>query len=239
MNKKLLAIITLILLFTSATAYAFFKQYPPYKFKDGSSKHLEAEPVVSHDKSEYKSKDGMVYARLKDANNTLDFLLKEDKTVLVFQKDREMSIPHAVYSVDLDKNGLKDFIVIYNYRGVGLEGYHDKVDIFLKRNDGKFQKISYDTMSAGLEDFIDLNKDGEFEIIITDVYSDKKHSYFTYNIYEINSYRLTNADSKFKGFPKFVWMTNKENDKSTTHLTKAEKAMHTNQKNSSIQYSEV
>jgi hypothetical protein len=150
--------------------------------------------------------------------------------------ERETPMPWAVYRVDLDKNGLEDFIIFYSYRGCGLAASADKVEIFLKKQGGEYQKISYDVMSAGIEDFIDLNHDGQYEVIITDFYSGKKHNYFTYSIYEFKDYKLVNADLKFSGFPKFVWITYKPNDKDTTHLTDDEKAQHVDKKNESINY---
>lgn len=239
MDKKQL-IVGLLLFFCVPVVSAYFENYPPYKFKNGPFKHLEAQELVSFDKSDYKSKDGKVVAKLTDSgDDAYEFILKVGTTILADKKDDQVPLPYAVYMADLDKNGLQDFILISNYRGVGLGAFNDKVDIYLKKADLSYQQVTYDTMSADLGDFIDLNKDGKYEVIITDMYSGDKHNYFTYDIYEIEDYELVNANVKFKGFPKFVWITDNPNDKDTVHLTKELRAARTKEKNASIKYADI
>lgn len=223
----------------SKFGFSYFDNYPPYTFKNGPPSHLEAKTLVDFDKSKYKSRDGKIVARLQEKADSFDFFLKDGKLVLAQIKEEAPPLPNSVYQVDLDSNGLKDVIIFYNYRGNGLGAQKDKVEIFLKKKQGAYQKISYDTLSGGLEDFVDLDKDGRYEVIITDFYSGSKHNYFTYNIYKLTNYKLVNADAQFKGFSKFVWITYKRNDKDTTHLTQEEKLLHTEQKNNSIQYGEL
>jgi len=243
MNKKQLLIATLILLFTSTATYAYFENYPPYKFKNDPPMHIKAKLLVDLNKPEFKSGDGVIVASLSETAEESNFLLKEGKTTLLNRniKTREevAPIPHAVYQFDLDNNGLKDFIILSSYRGAGLAGYNDVVEILLKKQDGSYANITYDTMKSGIEDFVDLNKNDECEIIITGFHFDNKHNYFTYNIYEIKNYKLVNADSKFKGFPKFIWNTNKPNDKDTKHLTKEQRCYLSNEKDSSIYYNKI
>ena len=241
MNSKQLIVGSLILfrIFCS-DALAYFDNYPPYKFKDRIPQHLEVQSLVDFDNPEYKSKDGEVVARLKDpGDNTYDFFIQEGNRVLVNKKDREIPLPYALYRVDLDKNGLEDLIVFSNYRGCGLASQQGAVDIFLNKQDGSYQKISYDTMASGPEDFVDLDKDGRYEVIITDFYGGDKHNYFTYDIYEFKDYRLLNVDTKFKGFPKFIWFTDNPNDKDTVHLTKEQRMAHTKEKDKAIKYGEI
>lgn len=195
--------------------------------------------MVDSDKSRYESKDGEILAMFKEKADSFDFILKDGKLVLAQTKDDNPPLPYSVYQADLDKNGLKDFIIFYSYREDGFGAFRDKVEIFLKKKQGAYRKISYDTYSAGLEDFVDLNKDGKFEVIITDFYGGSKHNYFTYNIYKISNYKLVNADNQFEGFPMFIWFTDKGNDKDTSHLTQEERRACTKRKNSSIQYEEV
>jgi hypothetical protein len=237
-SKYILSI--LILFYCCDSASAYFENYPPYKFKNGPPKHLQDEPLIhlDYDGTEFKSGDGKVSVILTKTPN-YSFLVQEGKSVLVNKKNDEPPLPTRIYWVDVDKNGLKDFIVIYNYQMVGLGGYEDMIEIFLKRENNSYQKICYNSMSSGPEDFFDLDKDGRYEVVITDFYSGDEHNYFTYNIYEFKDYKLVNADTKFKDFPKFVWITFKPNDKNTTHLTKKQKVLHTNEKNNSIKYREV
>lgn len=220
-------------------SFAYFDNYPPYSFKKGPPSHLEAKSLVDFDKSRYKSRDGKIIARLKEKADSFDFLLKDGKLLLARIRDDSVPLPNSVYHVDLDGNGLKDFIIFYNYRGNGLGAQKDRVEIYLKKKQGVYQKISYDTYSSGLEDFVDLDKDGKFRVIITDFYSGDKHNYFTYNIYKFAGYKLVNADDAFKGFPKFIWITYKKNDKDTAHLTQEERSSFAEKKNNSIQYEEI
>jgi len=236
MRMSRIFLITFFILLCCTSAFCYFDEYPPYRFKDDRPKYLTLDPLVSLDKAEYKSKDGRVTARLKETSDTLDLIVQEEGKVLVKMNVKETPLPYAVYQYDIDRNGLEDFIIFYNYRGCGLAASSDKVEIYLKQNNHSYQKISLDAMSSGLEDFVDLNKDGKYEVIVTGFYGGKDHNYFTYNIYEFSGGKLVNADLKFKGFPKFIWYTDKKNDKDTKHLSNKERAKHTEEKNSSIEY---
>mgnify|MGYP001596046551 CR=1 FL=1 len=209
MNKKQLIFGMVISLFWVSLATAYIENYPPYRLKDGPPKYLPKTPLKD------LSKSGLKYIADK----------KNDPKLL------------EVYCADLDENGLRDFIVFSSERGNGLAAYIVMVDILLQTKKDQYQKISYDTMANDpIKDFVDLNQDGQYEIIITDLYYGDKHNYFTYKVYEFRDYRLINADAKFKGFPKFIWITYKPNDKDTTHLTKQERAKHVEEKNRSIKY---
>lgn len=233
--------LTLLSLFYS-NAFPYFDKYPPFLFKESSPAHLETKPLVDLDKPRYLSKDGKISAVLKEDATDFDsfnFILKDGNLVLVQIKKDTPFYPYSVYQADLDQNGFKDFIIFYSYRENGFGAFRDRVEILLKKREGVYQKISYDTFSAGLEDFVDLNKDGRYEVIITSLYGGNKHNYFTYNVYKISAYMLKNADNQFKGFPRFIWFTYKENDKNTVHLTQDEKRLHTHDKNMSIDYEEI
>ena len=103
---------------------------------------------------------------------------------------------------------------------------------------GGFEKISYYTFDAGIEDFIGPDKNGKYKVIITGFYQGNRHNYISYNIYEIKNYHLINADAKVKGFPKFIWYSNKPNDKDSGSLTQQERHLHAKEKNNSIHYEE-
>lgn len=239
--NRIVFILSLVCLL-SRPLLGYDKDYPPYRFKDGPPKHLVAAPIVDGlDKNRYTSKDGRIEVRLNETfHKALDFLLKDgDITLMRMGEDLGQAIPYAVYMADLDGNGLADFIVLSNYRGCGLAARMDKVDIFLKIASLKYIHIAYDTLDSGLEDFVDLNNDGRFEAIITDLISGKSHNYFGYSIYEFKGYKLENCDSKVKGFPKFVWYSYKPNDKDATQLTAKERFAAIRSKNNKIEYQEL
>jgi hypothetical protein len=203
MNKKQLIVAWALLFYYVTSASAYVDNYPPYKFKDGAPKHIEAK--------------------------------------LIFTPDERYSQPLSqIYRVNLDGNEMYDNILFSNEGGNGLGALIFKVVILLKKRDRSVEKISYETMANDpIKEFIDLNNDGRSEVIITGIYYGDKHNYFTYDIYELKDYRLVNANSKFKGFPKFVWITYKPNDKDTTHLTEDQRMALSKEKDGSIKYGEA
>jgi len=234
-----IAICIISLLLFANVSFGYSDNYPPYRFKDGPPPHLKAELLVNLDKNDYRSKDGSIIAKLKDTGSGVDFLLKEGKYVLANNNIKEAPTPYAVYRADLDGNGLEDFIIFNWYGGCGLAINSVRVDIFLKKKTDGYKKISFDTLSSELEDFVDMNKNGKYEVVITDIYGGQKHTYFSYSIYEFVDYQLVNADNMFKGFPKFVWYTNKPNDEDARRLTQRERFLHTKEKNKSIHYEDI
>jgi len=210
--RKIIVLSIGLMLWTASISFAYMDNYPPYKFKDGSPKHLEAENLVGSDKAEYKSRDGQIIAKLKDTEDSPYFILQEGNTVLVRINKKELPFPYAVYRADLDGNGLNDFIIFYWEGGAGLGANQDKVEVFLKKKTGSYQRIVYETLSAGIEDFIGPDKEGKYKIIITGFYQGDKHNYFTYDLYQFEDFRLINANAKVKGFPRFVEYTCKNND---------------------------
>ncbi len=150
-----------------------------------------------------------------------------------FIKDSDLWPLYGVHKVDIDGNGLDDFIVLM-FSGAGtLLG---NVNIYLKMEDGSYTKIAYEASGIGPEDFVDINNDGKWEVIVTNVYQGKKHNYLAYDVYEFKGYKLVNADQQFNGFPKFVWMTFKDNDKDTVHLTERQREEHILEKNKAFSY---
>lgn len=228
----------------SASASAYIEDHPPFNFKDGPPKHLEAQALVGEGKSESKSKDGRVYARLiEEKLYEIDFILKDGDLVLAEMnpkiRDPDSAFPHSVYRADLNKDGLDDIIVFSNYRGCGLGALADKTEIFLKNKEGGYHKIYFDSLSAGLRDYVDLDKDSRYEVIITDICFVKNHSYYYYNVYGFEGNKLVNTGKKFKGFPKFVWFTYKPNDKDTLHLSEAERLEQVKQRDLAIFYADL
>jgi len=113
------------------------------------------------------------------------------------------------------------------------------VEIFLKKPGGGYGVISYDTMLSDIRDLDDVDGDGKREVVILDMYGGKKHNYFSYSIYKIRGFKLANADGDITPFPKFIWFTDKPNDKDTVHLTGKERAQHVIKKNEAIEYRDI
>ena len=230
-------LIPIILVLLCSKAFAFYENYPPYRFKDSPPKHLEAKPIVDLEHAQFRSRDGKIQVTLKEIHWDSRLSIKDGNKTLMKLHVKEAGdppFPDSVYWVDVDGNGLKDFIVLSCHRGSGIAVNWDHVDLFLKKSGQSYQKISYDTWSSGLSDFVDLKKNGKYEVIITGYYQGKERNYFSYDIYEFKNFELVNADERFKGFPKYVWLTDKPNDKNSTHLSEKERLKYTLEKNKSI-----
>ena len=114
--KSLLSLILILLCFPAAGIFAYFDNYPPYKFKEGPPRHIEAKLLVDSDRARFRSKDGRILVRLKETAGSFNFLLKDGKLVLACLTEDKLPLPSSVYQADLDANGIKDFIIFYNYR---------------------------------------------------------------------------------------------------------------------------
>ncbi len=201
--SKLIIIIFLWLCFSS-DLLAAINGYPPYSFKSGPFKHLQAKHPIS----------------------TSPFV----------KEDLEM---FDAFVADLDNNGLNDYLVFYTYRGCGLGALSNYVELYLKQKNGKYRFISYNTMSAGLDDFVDFNGDGKYEIIITDVLMSGGHTYFSYHLYAIKDYKLVNVDAKYTAFPKYVWFTMQPNDKPARKVLLKDAKESLMESEKSFEYNEV
>ena len=236
--KRICLIVLATFLIFCRSALAYRDDYPPYSFKEGAYSQIQSKLLTGNTKGEFRSDDGeKITVSLKWANEDSHFLLKKDGKVLMKAKDQAEFFPESVYQVNLDKNGFNDFIVFSGVPyGSGLGSHFGCVDIFLKSKRGKYRHVHYKSFDGGIEDFVDMNKDGRPEIILMSFYEAKKGNYFCYSIYEIKKWKLINADSKYKGFPKFIRYTNKKNDKNATQLTAKEKALHIKEVESKISY---
>lgn len=184
---------------------AYYETHPPYQFKQGPYRHVPDKPL-------------------------------SDKDIPLFIKKNINSYSSSqvrVYQIDVDGNGMKDFIsFVYPATSPLLNEIH----IYLQNPEGGYQEISLsEDAGAGIEDVVDINNDGKWEVILTNLVA-KEHSYFLYSVYEFKDYRLVNANKKFKGFPKLVQYTHKNNDKDTSHFTKAERNRFANELDRRIEY---
>ena len=184
---------------------AYYETHPPYQFKQGPYRHVPDKPL-------------------------------SDKDIPLFIKkniDSYSSTQVRVYQIDVDGNGMKDFI---SFIHPATSPLLNEIHIYLQKPEGSYQEISLsEDAGAGIEDIVDINNDGEWEVILTNLVV-KGHSYFLYSVYEFKDYRLVNANKKFKGFPKFVQYTHKNNDKDTSHFSKTERNKFVNELDRKIQY---
>ena len=240
--KVSLPVLTLAFLgYYCESTFAFIINYPPYESNNGLFKKIEVGTLIDSNKDVFRSKDNQILVSLTNTGEDFEFIVREGHTNLVQKKSEDSPIPFSVYRVDLDGNGLKDFLIFYNYDQWLYGVQEDKVEIILKKADNSYRTISYDTITASLGDFVDLDKDGEYEIIITGIYNGEKQNYITYNVYTFKDLNLVNVDSKYDDTLLSVWYEYSINDgdKIEGDFTKKEKLLHAEQKNSSIQYQTI
>jgi len=247
MNRKQLLVSLLCLFFSAITVSAYNEDYPPYKFGSEFKNHFKLQnlagnkPIyedINYQHKDKKSSFELVKADPEQYFGISSLVIKiNNKTVL---NNKYHSNVIGFYKADIDKNGFDDYIVISIDVGNGLLGFaFGKIYIFLAKPDGNYQTIYFDSVYPSEKDFIDMDKDGISEIIIGGYENIGKHAYWTYNIYEIKSYKLVNANAKFKGFPKFIWFTDKPNDKDTGHLTQEVRSKYMGKADSKIKYGEL
>lgn len=225
MKKAFTLLLIIVSCLTEAEAY--MEQYPPFPFKGKNlPPHLEVEELIEFEGgATVKKVEGLQVELLgPDSIHSWEWLRIGDGERIIFETEKEDTpFAYAIYYADLDNNGLKDFIIFSSYHSCGL-GVNDRVDILFQTGKYAFSHIHYDTMSASLKDFVDMNGDGVYEVIHTDHYAGRRHNYFVYSIYEIKEAKLRNANKKYpKAFPKFIWFTYKPNDKPSTRITREEK----------------
>ena len=241
MSKYIVTLLTLTLVFFGYfcdSTFAFINSYPPYESNNGLFENIEAETLVDSNKEVFRSKDNQILVSLMNTGEDFEFIVKEGQNNLVEKKSNDSPKPFSVYRVDLDGNGLKDFLIFYNYNRWLYGVQEDKVEIILKKDNNSYRYISYDTINASSGDFVDLDKDGTYEIIITGIYNGIKKNYITYNVYKFKDLNLVNADNKYNGTLLSVWYeySTNDGDKVESYFTKKEKLLHAEQKSNSIQY---
>ena len=229
MKSKLCFWVFLFVWLHAAVGFAYLEDYPPFKFNQKKPPHINATLLVDEKHSEYKSADGRVTAKLvwDTTKNEVYFVLKSGQVVL--KEEIQASIfetaPFAAYMVDINGDGISDFIVFSHNHSNSWITADDNVEIFLGDQTEEFKSITYKTKNADIKDFVDLNNDGKYKILrclqeVVGAPPAALHTYWHYNIYEIKRDKMVNINSPANGFPKFIWFTNKSNDNETTLLTK-------------------
>jgi len=229
MLKKTLGFILFFCLIPFGQGFAYMEDYPPFPFEAKKPNALEMKHLIgsSKDATEYRSEDGRILINLDWAGDDYYFKLQADEKILIEVKGFDYGYrAYGVYEADLNSDQLADLIVFSWAGGTGLAASNGQVDVFLQQKDGGYAYTQYDSFEVGEGDFVDMNGDGVFEVIMGGFYFGDVRNYFTYSVYEIVGNQLVNADAKYPGFPKFIRYTHQPNDKPASDIPEEEIQKH-------------
>ena len=170
---------------------------------------------------------------LRGATNgwAIDIRDAQGKSLMLVPATNSMtSSQMEVFSCELNKDGLPDFIVNVWSGGVGLAFDSSEVTFLLSSKDG-YRATSFYLYSFGKEDLVQFKVHGSVYFIFNDLIgSDREktrdgrvHNFWVYELYRIDGNRFIPADADQPGFPKWVWFTNKDSHDETTQLTQEQK----------------
>ncbi|MEE8423440.1 MAG: hypothetical protein V3S49_02765, partial [Thermodesulfobacteriota bacterium] len=109
-----LLILTLALLgYYRDNTFAFINNYPPYESNNGLFKKIDVETLIDSNKGVFRSKDNQILVSLTNTGEDFEFIVREGYNNLVQKKSKDSPNPFSVYRIDLDGNGLKDFLIFY------------------------------------------------------------------------------------------------------------------------------
>jgi hypothetical protein len=197
------------------------ENYPPFPFEGEKPNALQMKHLIgtSKDATEYRSEDGRILINFDWAGDDYYFKLQADEQVLVEIEGFDYGYrAYGVYEADLNSDQLADLIVFSWAGGTGLAADNGQVDIFLQQKEGDYSSIQYESFAESERDFVDINGDGVFEVIVGSFYFGDARNYFTYSVYEIADNQLVNADAKYPGFPKFIRYTHQPNNKPASDI---------------------
>jgi len=136
-----------------------------------------------------------------------------------------------VFSCDLNKDGLPDFIVNVWSGGTGLAMSGSEVTFLLSNKEG-YRAASFYLFDFGKEDLVQFKVGGPVYFILNNLMrSDgektldgRDHNFWVYELYRIDRASFVPANADRPGFPKWVWYSNRDNHEETTQLTSEQKA---------------
>lgn len=123
--------------------------------------------------------------------------------------------------MDINNDGLNDIKIIAAYMGNGTASMNVKVIYLIQQANNKFLKISFDDKQSENRIERDFNGDNIFEIITMSLLQYKKHSYWNFNLFNIQKNKLINMNKK-NNYPILVQFLEKENYVITSKISRKE-----------------
>lgn len=164
----------------------------------------------------------------------LELELREDRSPLIkalfgkdsFEQNWKVAVAQAGCSMpsevflgvgDLDKNGVKDLVMLFPTCGVGLAPSVRLFSLLFEKN-GKpvpFEAEGYfEGLPTGIQSLVDMDRDGHTELI----YMNYDDGYWITNVYKAEKARWHRIKGNFSGkhYPLFTRFTNRPNFKAVT-----------------------
>ena len=225
--------LTLVLLLSfPANGSALDDRYPPFDIKAFKDRMLNAELINKpEERGEFKDRDLSIKWTSKGMETSrVEIRYKNKLTVQVELpgKDDYSNAVGEIYYADLDGNALPDIIIHPAFYGSGLGSFYKTTTILFQATPGQFRRLDFTSFYFGPEDFVDLKGDGHYQLLMMQLMEalgqDRKpHNFWVYTPYEIKDFSLRMDRDPAPGFPKFIWYTERSNDKPTDKLTQQQK----------------
>ena len=237
MKKAGFFIILFFVISGSGFAYAYFEDYPPYKFGKNDLNSLDIPPILGYGSDEARVRvDGFeLNTRRKSGGSSMRSknleIKRGNKSLVRLDGDKYGFYIEAVYYYDFDRNHKEDFLIVVDPMGNGLGGAGRNIYILLQDENGNFKQLEYYTYMFEIRDFIDPDRNEKLALLILDMTqtdsTDKKgHSFWVYTLYEFDNLSLRRVKEEKWGLPKFIWYTNDPNDKVTEKITPTDQSVY-------------
>jgi hypothetical protein len=217
---KLLLIPVLLLLYLSTPALAQypFERFKKIKFKSVEFKRDSIAPETFMFSAQIK-KYRIVLQENKDRDTTTISIYNSGKLSQEFKEDvgiLEMTLEEDLQTADINRDGYEDIkVTVYN-NGSGLAGSL-VTKIYLFGSKKGFTKLSF--MDFAYQSEVDMNGDGNYEIIGCYLANHKNHNYWTFDLYNYKAGKFVNVSRKFV-YPIMIQNLIRENYKITKKISR-------------------
>lgn len=199
---------------------AFPARYPPYDPESFSGRMLNAQAINNpHEAGRFTDKDLTIEWQAADLDiGNIEIRHRTELITDIKAPENRSVLLASIYCLDLDQNGLIDVLIVLPSLSNGLEAYRSNLIILFQTEPGQFREIQFETLFFSTADIVDLDGDGRYEVIVTDLVwiegqDRKQHSIWLYTPYRIQSFDLVVDQRSFPGFNHAVQFTHKANNK--------------------------
>lgn len=218
---KLLLIPFLLFLYLTTPASA---QYPFEKFKKINFKNiLFKSDSISSETFRYSAQVNQYSVVLQEINGregTGISIYKSGKLLQEFTEDIGMLkivLAEDLQAGDINGDGYQDIKIRMYNNGSGLAGSYE-TKIYLFGSSTGFTKLSFMDYFSFTE--VDLDGDGNYEIIGCNLVNYKNHNYWTFDLYNYVAGKFLNVGCKYQ-YPIMIQYLNRDNYEITRKISRA------------------